>query len=374
MKILFVSSWYPSPANPSKGIFVKKHAASVKSSGVDIRVLALSLNYNKSLFYQKNIYEFTDENGVPTHLIEINSRFYKWLHVLLPFQYFVLKRFYKTRVKNLFEPDVIHSNVIYPAGIMGYWLAKNQKKNSVITEHWTRLPKFFSKSVYRQFAREAYHRSVVTAVSAFLKNDIVNTGVHESRVRIIPNTIEPYFSYKEKKDRNELVFVCCANWNSHKRPDLIFNALQSVSKNLGETITLEVVGEGHLLEHLKPLTWNFKVVYHGFKDSEDLAGILQKADYFLHASMMETFSVVVAEALSCGIPVLASNVGALPELVKAHNGVLCENSKEAWMDGLKNLLSKKYDSEKISAEMKKFHPERVGKAFCELYKEILRVN
>src|SRR5690349_8968037 len=106
MKTLFISSWYPSPANKSKGTFVKKHAASIKDSGVEIVVLAVTLNYDRRYFYQKNIFHFIDVNHVPTHLIEINSRFYKWLYILLPLQYLILLRYYWKKIKPAFEPDV----------------------------------------------------------------------------------------------------------------------------------------------------------------------------------------------------------------------------------------------------------------------------
>ena len=74
MKVLFISSWYPNSTNPLKGVFVKKHAAAIKSAGVDIEVLALTVSYSKK-FYEKKVYKTTDENGVVTHLIELNSRF-----------------------------------------------------------------------------------------------------------------------------------------------------------------------------------------------------------------------------------------------------------------------------------------------------------
>ena len=44
MKVLFISSWYPNTTNALKGVYVKKHAQAIHSAGVDIRVLAVTVN------------------------------------------------------------------------------------------------------------------------------------------------------------------------------------------------------------------------------------------------------------------------------------------------------------------------------------------
>ena len=78
MKVLFISSWYPNSVHPLKGLFVKKHAAAIKSAGVDIEVVAITVSPSSKTF-EKKIYKHTDENGIVTHQIELNSRFYKWI-------------------------------------------------------------------------------------------------------------------------------------------------------------------------------------------------------------------------------------------------------------------------------------------------------
>jgi len=370
MKILFVSSWYPSPNNLNKGLFVKKHATSIRRSGTDIIVLALSVNHSANKWYEKKVFSFTDENNVPTHIIELNSKFYKWIHINFFFQYFILKKYYRKNIKPVFNPDVIHSNVIYPAGIIGYRLSVEEKKPSVITEHWTRVNQFLKKSLYSGLGKRAYRNSAVTVVSKFLKETIKAHGVDESRIHIIPNIIEPYFFSDIKSHTGDLVFVCCANWISHKRPDLIFNTLEWLSKKERVKITLHAIGTGVLMDKVKAESWSFKVEYHGFKTTPQIAEIMQKGKYFIHASNDETFSVVIAEALSAGLPVIASSVGAVPELIHPQNGILCENTEEDWQKGILELIKTSYAPAEISQEMQKFLAENIGEKFSGLYASI----
>jgi glycosyltransferase involved in cell wall biosynthesis len=69
-----------------------------------------------------------------------------------------------------------------------------------------------------------------------------------------------------------------------------------------------------------------------------IASELQRSTAFLHPSAYETFSVVCAEALCCGVPVLASAVGALPELITPASGRLVANTADAWSAALQQWL------------------------------------
>ncbi len=369
MKVLFISSWYPNSTNALKGVFVKKHAAAIKIAGLEIEVLAITVNYSKS-FFEKKFYREVDENGVVTHVIELNSRFYKFIHVDLIMQFAYLKKYYLRNIKPNFRPDVIHSNVIFPAGILGYWLSKKENLPHIITEHWSKVDKFISRSLYSGQAKKAYASAkFVTVVSGFLKKSLSKHVQPDSKIEIVPNVVNTeVFTYKEKKPfSSEIKFSCVAHWTKPKRPDLIFNALNEFSKTAGKKIVLNVVGEGYLLDELKKTTWNFTINYLGNFPPQKLAELHQQSDYFLHASEIETFSIVIAEALATGTPVLASNVGAIPELLNVTNGVVCENNGSNWLDGLKMMTENNYNHQLISKNSDRFGLLKIGNQFKEIY-------
>lgn len=371
MKVLFISSWYPNSTNPLKGIFIKKHAEAIKKAGLDIEVLALTVSYSDKLF-EKKFSKTVDEAGITTHLIELNSRFYKLIHVDLLLQFSFLRKYFYKEVKPSFKPDVIHSNVLYPSAIMGYWLSNKENRPHVITEHWSKVDNFFAKSLYAKSGKKTYNTAkYVTAVSEFLAKSINKHFQAPDKIKVIPNVVDTsIFSFKPKSENEKFTFCCVAHWNGVKRPDLIFNALERFSKQNTKPIVLNVIGEGVLLDELKNKKWNFEVKYLGNLVREQLADQLQAADYFLHASTMETFSIVIAEALATGTPVLASNAGAIPELISSTNGLLSENTVESWSKGLEQLSYTKFDNSKIAQQAQNFSLEKIGNRFLELYKSI----
>lgn len=371
MNVLFIASWYPNSTNPLKGIFVRKHAEAIKRAGAEIEVLALTVGYSKRLL-EKKVSRTKDENGIVTHLIEVNSRFYKLIHVDLLLQFSFLKKYFYKEVKPSFKPDVIHSNVLYPAAIMGYWLSKKENRPHLITEHWSKVDNFFSKSLYAKSGKKAYNTAkYVTAVSEFLAKSISKHFQSADKIKVIPNVVDTsIFSFKPKSENSKLTFCCVAHWNGVKRPDLIFNALEKFSKQSTKPILLNVIGEGVLLDELKNRKWNFEIKYLGNLVRQQLADQLQATDYFLHASTMETFSIVIAEALATGTPVLASNAGAIPELLSSTNGLLCENTVESWSKGLEQLCRTKFDNSKIAQQAQNFSLEKIGNRFLELYRSI----
>lgn len=370
MKVLFISAWYPNSVHPLKGIFVKKHAAAIQSAGHEIQVVAITVSPSQKTFERK-VYKETDEHGIITHHIELNSRFYKWIHLNLFFQYKAISKYVENTVILEFKPDIIHSNVLYPAGILGYKLAKRYNLPHVITEHWSKVDKFMSGSLFSYIGKKAYNNAkAVTVVSEFLKKSISKHIVNDSRIKVVPNVINhEVFNYKPKVRANTIVFTCVAHWTNPKRPDLIFNALNEISKTSNQKFILNVVGEGILLEQLKPLKWNFDINYLGNLIPENLAKTLQESDYFLHASTIETFSIVIAEALATGTPVLASNVGAIPELVNNTNGYVTDNTEQAWTQNLHQLLKVNYDHVAIAQQAQKYSEENIGQLFSDTYKQ-----
>lgn len=374
MKVLFISSWYPNSVHPLKGLFVKKHAAAIKSAGVDIEVVAITVSPSSKTF-EKKIYKHTDENGIVTHQIELNSRFYKWIHLNLYFQYRVISKYIEKSVVEVFKPDIIHSNVLYPAGILGYKIAKHYKLPHIITEHWSKVDKFISASLFGYLGKKTYNNAdCVTVVSDYLKNSLSKHFTNPDKIKVAPNVISTkVFNYHKKNDTsNELNFTCVAHWNSPKRPDLIFESLNEVAKSNSKSFVLNVVGEGALLNDLKCQTWNFKINYCGNLSPDKLATVLHKTDYFLHASEIETFSIVIAEALATGTPVLASNVGAIGELINNSCGYLTANTKEEWVKNLNQLLKVNYDHSIISRQAERFSPEKIGGQFLEIYNALRR--
>ncbi|MBY0425771.1 MAG: glycosyltransferase, partial [Cytophagales bacterium] len=119
-------------------------------------------------------------------------------------------------------------------------------------------------------------------------------------------------------------------------------------------------------------TLSYQVNLLGGKPRTEIATYMQKTDFYIHAADIETFSIVTAEALSTGTPVIASNNTALPELVNETNGVLSENNTEDFAQGILKAIATDFDSESISKKMEgRFSYQKVGNNFLEVYNQII---
>lgn len=112
----------------------------------------------------------------------------------------------------------------------------------------------------------------------------------------------------------------------------------------------------------------------GQLDAADLAREMQTSVAFLHCSAYETFSVVCAEALSCGTPVIASAVGGLLEMIDADNGILVPwNTVEAWCRAFDQYVAGQFDRQAIAKRAcEKFSGEVVGSQYLNILQRVAR--
>jgi len=152
------------------------------------------------------------------------------------------------------------------------------------------------------------------------------------------------------------------------------DSLAMFAKDSGCQVVLNVVGNGTQTENLKKsgVPENLKIIWHGYLNKEAIAPLLQKSHLFLHASEIETFSIVTAEALSTGTPVLVSDRGALPELVQKNNGMLTENNIGSWNKKICEIINRRFDNESIAKEYQtRFSTEVIGMSILEEYNKVL---
>jgi glycosyltransferase involved in cell wall biosynthesis len=382
MKILSIASWYPTKRNPNFGIFIKEHAKSINSAGCEIVVIGIVIHRTENL-WSKTIADSVDENGVRTVLIEINTRFRDIIYHAVPLQYCLLKKTFRKQIQSGFEPDIIHSNVIFPAGIIGDWLAKSIARPHVITEHWTRVRNFAQVPVLSIWGKKAYTRAArILPVSQFLQHEIQDSFIIAdlNKFKVVGNVIDSNtFTFKEKVNNpNELRLCAIATWahlkHPAKQPELLINALSVLQNEISQTIMLIMVGGGDKVEELKTLCLEkgVKAEFTGYLEKLEIVKRLQNSDFFVHATTIETFGVVVAEALLTGTPVVCSNVSALKELINENNGELCENTVEDWVRGLKRAIGADYNKKQIAMDIKqRYDIQNIGNQIRSVYQEIL---
>ena len=387
MNILFLTPWYPSKNAPFSGTFAREHAKAIQYAGNNIFVVAVLIGRSSKIIDYKT-HSYTDAEGIKTLIINLSSKFNNLLYYNFPIQLFYLLKAIRTLIKKEhLQFDIVHSNVIYPIGVLGHIISKKLKTPHIITEHWSRMKRIMKLPVYAQLCKKSYRASTaILPVSNFLKHNIQShiKNINPTKFQVVGNVINNdifKFEFIPKKEKKIIRFTAIANWNKKKMPDklpeLFIEAFGVIKKQLDDEIQLTMIGGGNQVDELKSKCRQNQIdaTFTGFIDKVSIAKILQQTDFFVHASTIETFSVVTAEALSCGIPVICSNVGALPELVNASNGVRCDNAMEDWVQGIEKAMATTYDRFKISQDLKgKFSYESIGEQINQVYLEAIANN
>ena len=367
--ILFFSYWYRSKNNQNFAIFIKRHAHSLSERN---KLLVLSINIIKgNHFYKKNIEVFFDEKNIETHQIHLESKFNKLLYVFLPLHYFILKRYIQCNLEMKNKFNIIHSNVLFPCGIVGYWLSKKFNYKHIITEHWSKIDKFFKVSLYKTIGKKTLNKSyTITCVSQLLKKTVQKHTTNQN-IHVIPNVIDSsQFYYDTSIQKNNIfTFIAVANWTLPKNPFYFLNALQQIANEKSITnFKLVIVGSGILLENIKQLNYGFDIEYKGVLNPKKLKDELNKSNVFLHGSNYETFSVIIAEALMCCLPSVVSPVGIANEVINITNGFVTNNTVSDWKERILKCHLSSYNYTLISEQLRtKYDSQIVGKLFSEVY-------
>ncbi|MDX9907542.1 MAG: glycosyltransferase, partial [Bacteroidales bacterium] len=251
-KVLFITFWYPTADNPVNGTFIREHARAIRAQGHETVILHFNIVYDRKLFSKVEQTETLPEGRI--YRFEIRSRYYKWFYHAYPLLKQIALRIYGSLSKERFIPDIIHSNVVFPSGVIGYYLGKRFRIPAVMTEHWSGFKSFCGHPLFGRISRRAvgYH-SKILPVSDYLAGIIRNYKPEAGAVRVVPNIVDQniYTLKPPRQTDNKLVFTAVANWQARKvpakRPDIIFGALKAFAESSQKKIILNIVGEGSTL-------------------------------------------------------------------------------------------------------------------------------
>jgi len=336
-RILFITYWYPSEVNSTKGIFIKRHAQLLNEIS-ELKVVHINITRSRKI-YKRTI--FSENKDLDLTEIRIESVFFKFIIYFIGLQKRLIKKAVSTSDGKLSDYDVVISNVIFPCGLAAGELIDDKKTKWIHIEHWSSARHYLTNNILKKRMLRVFNRiNEFAVVSNFLKNEL--NDLIQQDIVVLPNYVDNEFlNHSERLERkiNEVSFCAVANWRVPKRFDLILNSLLFLSKQKPELeITFNVIGEGEQLDALNETDVTFKINRLGYLGKEQLRDTLLKSDYFLHASDYETFSIVPLEAILSGLPVLVSKVGVLPEIMNNHIGYMVRNEQLEWNKAILELI------------------------------------
>lgn len=237
------------------------------------------------------------------------------------------------------------------------------------------------RPVTRRIWRKA---SRVIALSHALKETATITSP-EIDFRVIPNGIDiskfcPKQVLGETSAGSPLRLLTVARLLERKG---IQHLLEAIGRPFPLDVELKVIGTGSYQEALKRQAVEFGVSeyveFKGFIDRDSLPAHYREADLFVLPSQTESFGLVFAEAMATGLPVLATRVGGIPELIRSGTeGILVNPESPA---EIREVLEHLMQNRALLAEMgaagrrrieEKYTWRSVAREYLDVYEEVVR--
>jgi len=264
----------------------------------------------------------------------------------------------KRAIRN-FKPDILHAHHCSSYGFLGALQSFHPFVISVwgydVLEFPQKSP--LHKSIIKYSLKKA---DEVTATSQALANSVKElTGM---AANIIPFGVDKSFLLVNREYReSELTIGIIKDLKPVYGLNILIEAVSNLI-NKGNHVKLKILGEGGLKNELQELCKTLKIVEHViFKEKVPhnlVVDILKEFDIFAITSFSEGFGVAAVEAMATGLPVVASNVGGLPEVVDdGKTGTLVE-------PGNVEELTKALETYLLSRELRSEHG-RNGRAKVE---------
>jgi len=352
---------------------MQKHSASI---GVEL----------VSQGYTVDLYHFVIKgNSIPTseevNKFHFNSKkgfnkiycLYFPTSISFPGHYLLNSYRYSKSVFEIIKKNNASYDFIYTKGFSGWKLLNEKVKGNFITkvgvkfhgyEMYQYSPNFKIKVQHlmlRPFVKMINRKAdLIFSYGSKITKIIADLGVNKSKILEIPSAISSNWVNKNRLSiSNNIKFLFVGRFERRKGIEEINKAILNLS-NFNINSEFHFVGSIPIKNRIK--SNKIRVVYHGeIIDEQSKISIYDNCDVLLCPSYSEGMPNVILEAMSRGLLIIATDVGAVNVLVSSKNGILIKNPKqENILDAMKILL--KTENE-ILLKMKNFSVEMVKSSF-----------
>jgi len=293
-----------------------------------------------------------------------------------------------------FNPDIIHTQLFFGVGLEGLVAAKKLKKPLIGTNH-TAIKEYIKYSPIKaqwfsnlilKYVNWYYGKcELTTAPSRSVIEEMEYYGF-KGEHHIISNPIDtqtfcplPNKNWLRKKwGLGDCAIVHAGRLATERNVDTIIKALPLIKKEFSK-VELAVAGKGAAEKELKALAKKLdvesSVKFLGFVEKPALAEIYNSSRIFVITSTSDTQSMVMMQAMACGLPVIGVKARALPEYINPQNGALIEPNNEKMLAEKIIHFLKKSDLRKKLGEgarifAMKFSAPEIAKTWEQIYAKV----
>jgi len=217
-----------------------------------------------------------------------------------------------------FNPNIVHAiSTRYRFAAGAITAAKIMKVKTVYTrtnlpnrkdrkQMWVLIDDFIFTKIIKQ-------SDIIISLSKEMK-DILEQEIHRKSIDLIPSFIMRSYFRKIEKDDKRILFV--GRLDKLKGIEFLIESLSYVKNEIPE-VKLSIAGNGDFLPHLKKLVFMYglgdKITFEGHLGEDAIADMYSKSEIFVFPSLMEGMPMVLLEAMSSGLPVIAFDIGPCVE-------------------------------------------------------------
>ena len=401
MNILMLTSLFPIPNNPQKGIFVYNMLKAIKEKARFVVVVPVPYLLFTHRSTGKEFRESFKEKLMDTlpnvdDIIYVDYPFLpRAFHPIFSgFLYYKLKKLFSHLVrKNSF--DLLHSHFLFPEGVISAKLGKEFSIKSICTVHGSDLNIMAHRVYWKPFL--SYALSNLTGlvfVSESLKEKFLSQVLKDKKLKdlnlaVVPNGFadwatpsgEPTDEHliRRLREQKKKIILFVGNLIKIKRPDIAVEALEYVRRK-GCNAVLVIIGKGPEESKIKA-----KAARLNLREGKDFILLgriahgrvlfwMKESDVLVLTSDNEGMPSVILESLSLGTPVVATAVGGIPEVVlDGFNGFLCHrNDPREVATHIIEAISRSWDKEKLKLSVKPYAWTSLSEQLYHYYKLMIK--
>lgn len=363
MRVLVLSSTFPNASQPQRGVFVRERIRRLAKRCEVIVVAPVP-------WFPLNRWIRKDRAGVPFlerqgDLTVYHPRFFslprygKFLDGVLCFLSLIP---FVWRLRGRFRFEVIDAHFAFPDGLASVLLGRVFRCGVVVTLRGS-IPRLAGYRLHRPQLRWTLTRAQrVVAVAHYLRRVAIGLGIAADHIRVIPNGVDldTFVPNDRAQARRECglpaegpILLTVGALYGWKGQHMVVEALPMIRERhprvlyvmVGGTRTDDRAYLPALRKRVSKLGLEAHVRFAGSQPHGQLGSWFNAADLSVLASRSEGCPNVVLESLACGVPVVATDVGGIPELIRdGRDGALVPyGDLRALADALLHVLSRQWD-------------------------------